>query len=215
MCTTARQHQQQRTPETHVGTTYSSLFKALGRTQPGNINLFLTYTVPHRLLFIVALIRCNPIVPEKMPRPFTLFVTYDEDVCEPLARMLQGMVPNDSAIINNGYEVSVKLLPISASASAADQQQGGADGAAGAEGSHREVLYRQLQDSYNVPHDSMYVIALLRGVSHEDYSRVAELCGRSSPPIAYQVVSHISSFADVGLLARNLTRRLSAFIVPQ
>lgn len=145
-----------------------------------------------------------------MPRQFFIFITYD-DKCETLAKMLHDMLSNDGAIVSSGHGVNIRLFEV------ADPLQEGASNANANNlpHSHRDIVYRQIQEHFDVPQENMFVISLLKGINHEEYTRVGELCSRTSPPIAHQVVSHIGNFNDVGLLTRNLTRRVSAFIVPQ
>jgi hypothetical protein len=74
-------------------------------------------------------------------------------------------------------------------------------------GSHRDVVYGTLQDLYHVRAEDVLVIALLKGNNPEEYKKVKDLCSSNKGrPIANHVVTHLSSFTDVGLVVRNFVR---------
>lgn len=141
-----------------------------------------------------------------MPQ-FIIVLTYD-DGCNGAAQMLYDNIVNDPVMTSSGFEISVKTMEIAIAPSTTASTVGAPVA------SHREFLFRTFQDLYNVPHENLYVISLLRTANHEEYMKVNELCTKSTPPIACQVVSHVGGFNDVGLLVRNLVRRVSAFVVP-
>jgi hypothetical protein len=77
-------------------------------------------------------------------------------------------------------------------------------------GSHRDALYRTLQDLFSVKARDVLVITLLKGNQPDEYRRVKELCcGVKTKPLEHRIITHLGSYSDVGLVIRNLVRTVA------
>ena len=135
-----------------------------------------------------------------MSRLLTVIITYDDPDCggafdalvDHLQRdfdvMLQRSVTSDPSLHLSIKPVSVALG-----------------------GGHRDALYKVLQDLFSVPRESVYVLSMLKGNAAEEYRKVKDLVQNMTPPLEHHVVTHLSNYQDVGLVIRNLVRRVVEF----
>ena len=120
-----------------------------------------------------------------------LIVTYDEPECGGAADALVDQLQRELARVGvNASAITTKPLAITQS------------------GSHRDALYRALQDVFAVKHQNVFVITMLKGDNRDEYRRITELCNNSKPVIQHQIVTHLGNFGDVGLIVHNLARKL-------
>ena len=80
--------------------------------------------------------------------------------------------------------------------------------------SHRDALYRTLQDLFNVKAQDVLVVTLLKGNQPDEYRRVKELCcGVKTKPLEHRIITHLGNYSDVGLVIRNLVRTVADILV--
>ncbi|KAG8340496.1 hypothetical protein ERJ75_000320400 [Trypanosoma vivax] len=124
-----------------------------------------------------------------MSRTLTVLVTYDEPECGGAADALVEHLQRDCAALAARCQLSVRPISILQNAS------------------HRDALYRTLQDLIQVKPQDIYVIGFLKDNNPEEYRKVRELCNGVKPRrIKHQVLTHLANYNDVGLIIRNLVR---------
>lgn len=80
-------------------------------------------------------------------------------------------------------------------------------------GSHRDALFATLQELYQMKPETIYVIALLKGNNYDEFKKIKELC-QHNRNIPNNVVTHLSSYNDVGLIVRNAVRTVLNILDP-
>ncbi|PBJ73584.1 hypothetical protein TcG_06173 [Trypanosoma cruzi] len=124
-----------------------------------------------------------------MPRGLIVLLTYDDPECGGAADALAEHLQRDCAVMMDRCQLTVKPIAILHNAS------------------HRDALYRTLQDLFQVKPQDIYVITFLKENNFEEYRKVRELCNGVKPCcIKHQLLTHVANYSDVGLIIRNLVR---------
>ncbi|ORC91735.1 uncharacterized protein TM35_000053310 [Trypanosoma theileri] len=122
-------------------------------------------------------------------RVLVVLLTYDDPECGGAADALVEHLQRDSAALLDRCQLSVKPIAILHNAS------------------HRDALYRTLQDLFQVKPQDIYVISFLKDNNPEEYRKIRELCNGVKPSrLKHQVLTHLANYSDVGLIIRNLVR---------
>ena len=120
----------------------------------------------------------------------TIVVLFDEPDCGGAADVLVSQIESEASRHSAGCSVDVKPLAVPHG------------------NSHRDALYRALQDLFTRKHQDVYVICIMKGPGIEEYRRVTELCDSTKPPLERSIITCLGNYTDAGLTVRNLTRRV-------
>lgn len=128
-----------------------------------------------------------------MSKILSTIITYDDPECGGAADALVDYLQRDAATLSQSMpgvaSLSVRALPVTPGSS------------------HRDLLFRAFQDLFNVRSEDVFVVSLIKNHNPEEYRKIKELC--SSPRSSnHQIITHVSNYDDVGLLIRNLVRRV-------
>lgn len=131
-------------------------------------------------------------------RRHVVLLTFDEPECGHAADVLGDMILKEVKMLAERVNVpalTVQPVPVTHGLS------------------HRDLLHRALQEINGAKQQDCFVISLLKGGNSVEYHNIKELCNHTRPRLAHQVVTHLSGFNDVGLVLRNLVRRVTQVIV--
>lgn len=130
-------------------------------------------------------------------RHHAVIIAFDDPECGGAADALEEQLSRELKAIEqrlNLPKVAQRLVPVVPGAS------------------HRDSVARTLQELVSVKPQDVFVVSLLKGAGAEEYRALNDACQKSRPPIEHQVVTHMASFSDVGLIVRNLVRQAIALI---
>jgi hypothetical protein len=137
-------------------------------------------------------------------RVITVILTYDDPECGNAAEALRQQLLREAAEnpALNGATFAVNPLPIA--------------GGEGAAATHRDAVQHQLQQRFSLDHAAVAVVALMKGGNAEDFRRTRDVCQQARPPVgAHFVLTHLGNYSDVGLMLRNVVRRVAGLAEPQ
>jgi hypothetical protein len=125
-----------------------------------------------------------------MSATFTIVVTYDDPDCGGAADALVANLDTEGKRLGPKVPLEVKPLAVTAG------------------NSHREALYRAMQELFSRKLQDVFVVTFLKGSNAEEYRKVMELCETTKPPISRLIITNLSSFVDAGLTVRNVTKKV-------
>lgn len=123
----------------------------------------------------------------------TVVISYDDPECGGAADALVDQLQREAAALSQRVPTAAPLnvRPLAV-------LQGG---------SHRDALHGTLQDLFLVRPEDVFVIVLLKGNNPDEFKKVKELClANKGKHVQNNVVTHLSSYSDVGLIVRNFVR---------
>ncbi|CBH17109.1 uncharacterized protein TEOVI_000451200 [Trypanosoma equiperdum] len=124
-----------------------------------------------------------------MVRSLVVLLTYDEPECGGAADALVVHLQRDCAALADRCQLSARPISILQNSS------------------HRDALYRTLQDLIQVKPQDIYAISFLKDNNPDEYRKIRELCNGVKPRrIKHQILTHLANYNDVGLIIRNLVR---------